>query len=46
MDFSYNGEYIDAYGVINNFSPYSYAAFQNTFRLKDGNSINVLIWQE
>ena len=46
MDFYYNSEYIDAYGVIYNYYPYLYASFQNTIKLKDGNGINVLVWQE
>lgn len=45
MDFSYNNEYIDAYGVIYNYYPQAYAAFQNTIKLQNGNGVNVLIWQ-
>lgn len=44
-DFSYNSEYLDAYGVIYNNPPYSYATFQQSFKLKNGNVINLVLWQ-
>ena len=45
MDYSYNGQYLDVYGYLQNNYPYYYANFQNKFQKSNDGKINILVWQ-